>query len=197
MADVDGDGASDDVHVAMDDAGGEGCAAFLVVERADGETVAAPVWEIGAQGGLPAPRINGFVDIDGRPGVEVLVDEAAGASTQFIGAFVYLDDDFQRITVEGGVEGTVGVPGASDLFPYGGSVGHFEMVDCAGERVVVASATPSDEPGAAEGGIYEYRRRFYSFDGATLEKEDTEVHEVPVTGFGRFEEFGGSPFGNC
>lgn len=196
-ADVDGDGVSDDIHIALDGAGGEGCAAFLVVETGAGATVAAPIWEVGAQGGLPAPRINTFIDIDDRAGTEVIVDEAAGASTQFVGAFVYLDDDLNRVTVEDGVGTEAEVGGASGLFPYGGSVGHLSMVDCTGQGVVIATATPSTEPGAAEEGIYEYRRRFYSFDGSVLVKEDTEIHELPTTGFNRFPEYGGSPFGNC
>jgi hypothetical protein len=196
-ADVDGDGVSDDIHIALDGAGGEGCAAFLVIETGAGATVAAPAWEVGAQGGLPAPRINTFIDIDERAGAEVLVDEAAGASTQFVGAFMYLDEDLHRVTVEDGIGAEAEIGGASDLFPYGGSVGHLSMVDCTGEGVVIATATPSTEPGAAEEGIYEYRRRIYSFDGSVLVKEDTEVHDVPTTGFNRFPEYGGSPFGNC
>ena len=196
-ADVDGDGVSDDIHIALDDAGGEGCAAFLVIETATGATVAAPVWEIGEQGGLAAPRINTFVDIDERAGSEVLVDEASGASTQFVGAFMYLDDDLRRVTVEGGIGTEAEVGGAPGLFPYGGSVGHLSMVDCTGQGVVIATATPSTEPDAAEEGVYEYRRRIYSVDGSVLVKEDTEIHEVSTTGFNRFPEFGGSPFGNC
>lgn len=194
-ADIDGDGAADDIHVALDEAGGEGCAAFVVVELASGTVDAAPVWQVGSQGGLPAPRIYGFVDIDGAGGEEILVDEAAGASTQFVGAFIYTDDVFQRVTVSGGLDST-SAPGTESLFPYGGSVGHVEAVDCASPgTVVVSTATPgSTQDGQS---LYEIERRFYSFDGARLEREDVETHQVPIARLSRFPEYTSSPFGSC
>ena len=169
--------------------------AFIVVELGNVTVVAAPVWEVGAEGGLPQPRIHGFIDIDGRPGTEVLVDEAAGASTQFVGAFAAVEEDLERVTAEGGV-----APGAgpvADLFPYGGSVGHIEAVDCTTDGIVVSTATPSGSSADAGSVAYEVERRFFSFDGVDLEEEDVETETVPIEELNRFPEYESSPFGNC
>lgn len=194
-ADVDGDGAADDIHLAMDEAGGEGCAAFVVVELASSSVDAAPVWQVGSQGGLPAPRIQGFVDINDAGGEEIVVDEAVGASTQFVGAFIYTDGALQRVTISGGLEST-SAPGTESLFPYGGSAGHVEAVDCASPgTVVISAATPAS---TQEGqGVYEIERRFYSFDGAVLERDDVETQQVPIARLSRFPEYASSPFGSC
>ena len=195
--DVDGDGAPDEVKLASDPQGTTGCIAFVAVETATGDLAAAPVWELGTEGGLPQPRVHGFVDIDGRAGDEILVDEAAGASTQFVGAFVYLDGSLRRVTVEGGLDGAPGSQ-AGDLFPYGGSVGHIEAVDCIGEgSIVISSATPSSDLGDAEQRLYEIERRVYAFNGAILEREDMQTHRVPIDELDRFPEYSSSPFGSC
>lgn len=194
-ADVDGDGVQDEVGLATDPAGPEGCATFVVV-RIGGVTVtSAPVWEVGAEGGLPQPRIHGFTNIDGRPGAEVLIDEAAGASTQFVGAFVYIDEDLERITAKGGLAPEGGP--FDDLFPYGGSVGHIEAVDCTADGIVVSTAVPSG--GSAGGGsvVYEVERRLFTYDGAVLEEQETESEEVPIEDLDRFPEYSASPFGSC
>ena len=189
--DVDGDGISDRVHVAGDQAGTEGCSAFVVVETAAGID-AAPAWEIGSQGGLPAPRIHGFADLDGSGGDEVLVDEAAGASTQFVGAFIYTDDGLERVTVPGGV-GSELAPGAENLFAYGGSVGHLDAADCAGDgTIVISTATPSSEQG-----VYEIERRFFVFDGTDLERGEVKTERAPISRMSRFPEYSSSPFGSC
>lgn len=193
-ADVDGDGIEDAVRLSADPSGPDGCATFLVVELANVSVVSAPAWEIGSEGGLPQPRIHGFVDIDGNPGKEILIDEAAGASTQFVGAFVYVDGDLERVTVRGGIGSDVG---SSDLFPYGGSVGHVEAVDCTDEGIVVSSAAPGLDQADAARGIYEVERRFYSFDGSVLEKRRTETEDVPIDELNRFPEYSAAPFGSC
>ena len=196
-ADIDGDGASDEVHLALDPAGQTGCAAFVVVDTGGGAVAASAVWEIGSQGGLPAPRLNGFVDIDGRPGNEILVDEAAGASTQFVGAFMYLEGSLERITVGGAIGG--GAPaGGEDLFAYGGSVGHLSAVDCTSDdRVVISTATPGAARSDAEEGIYDVERRFFVFEGAQLQRTDTESEQVPIDQLNRYPEYRSSPFLSC
>jgi len=194
-ADVDGDGLQDRIRLAMDPAGPPGCAAFVVAALANGSVVAAPVWEIGPQGGLSQPDVLGVADIDGDSGREILVNEAAGASTQFVGAFVFLDGDLARVTVTGGFASEV--PGAADLFAYGGSVGHIEAVDCTAEGIVVSSAVPSDETAAGGEITYEVERRFFRFDGSVAERADVSVHTVTADELDRFREFGSAPFGTC
>lgn len=193
-ADVDGDGDLDTVALASDPAGPAGCSWFVVADIGD-SVVAEPVWEVGPESGLPQPQLRGLLDIDGQPGSEILVDEAAGASTQFVGAFVFVEGDLERVTAEGGI--AEGTGSFDDLFPFGGSVGHIEAVDCVGEQVVVSTATPSSDQDEMAEGIYEVERRFYEFDGATLERIDTERVDAPVDQLDRFPEFGTSPFVSC
>lgn len=195
-ADIDGDDVADRVSLAADPSGPEGCRTFLVIKLGSASTVAAPVWEIGSQGGLPQPRVHGFIDIDGRPGAEVVVDEAAGASTQFVGAFVLAGEELRRITIAGDPEPET-APGGSDLFPYGGSVGHLSAVDCTEDGVVISAATPGTEPGDAGTGNYDIERRFYTLDGSVLKKGDVEVHHVPIDQLERFREYAAGPFGSC
>ncbi len=192
--DVDGDGITDSVSLAFDPAAPEGCAAFVAVDFVEG-IAAAPVWEVGPEGGLPQPRLHGLTDIDGQPGDEVLVDEAAGASTQFVGAFAFVDGDLERITA---AEGITDQPGAfEDLFPYGGSVGHVEAAGCVGDRIVVSVATPSSEQDEASEGIYLVKRHIFVVEDAELEEVETDRAEVPIDQLDRFPEFSSSPFGNC
>jgi hypothetical protein len=132
------------------------------------------------------------VDIDGGAGEEILVDEAAGASTQFVGAFIYSDDALQRVTVSGGLD-QASAAGTENLFPYGGSVGHVEAVDCTSSGTVVVSTAM---PGSSQGS-YEIERRFYAFDGAVLKREDVESARVPIARLSRFPEYSSSPFGSC
>lgn len=194
-ADVDGDGIQDTVRLASDPTGPEGCTSFLVVDLGDVSIISAPVWEVGREGGLPQPRIHGFANIDGQPGDEILVDEAAGASTQFVGAFVHVDGDLERVTARGGVSPEAGP--FQDLFAYGGSVGHIEAVDCSTEGVVVSTAVPSGEAAGGGSVAYEVERRFFAFDGAVLEEEQSETKTVRIEELDRFPEYAAGPFGSC
>ena len=196
-ADLDGDGVEDTLRLAADPAGPEGCSNFVVAELGAGDVVSAPVWEIGPEGGLPEPQIHGVADLDGRPGAEIIVDEAAGASTQFVGAFMVVDGDLERITVRGGLDSATGA-GIEDLFPYGGSAGHIEAVDCAGDgRVVVSTGAPSSDQAEMAEGIYEVERRFFTFDDATLTLAETVRTELPIDELQEFPEYSASPFGSC
>ena len=193
-ADVDGDGIQDTVRLARDPAGLAGCLAFVVAELGNVTVVAAPTWEVGAEGGLSQPRINGFVDIDGGGGDEILIDEAAGASTQFVGAFAFVDGDLERVTAKGGIVPESGP--FAQLFPYGGSVGHVEGVDCTDEGVVVSSAVPA--VGGAGGAVrYEVERRFFTYEGTTLDEAEVETETVASGDLNRFPEFSAGPFGSC
>ena len=195
-ADVDGDEALDDVFIAADSSAPAECAAFIVARLATGETTSAPIWEIGRTGGLPQPRIHGMIDVDGVPGSEILVDEAAGASTQFVGVYVISDGDLVEVTVDGTLP-SGSVAETSDLFAYGGSVGHLDAVDCADEGIVVSSATPSSDQDEQAEGIYDVERHFYLFEGSKLEREDVVREKLPVDEIDSLPEFGGSLFGSC
>ena len=195
-ADVDGDGVQDDVAIAADPGGELGCQAFLVVETTSG-AYSAPVWESGTQGGLPQPSVHALVDLNNQPGDEIVVLEASGASTQFVGAFLFDDGALARISLQGGSTGSVSGP-TEDLFPYGGSVGHIEAVDCAPDgTVIVSSAVPGSSEEDLERGIYEIERRSFILKGTALEPEGTERERIPIDRLERFPEFAAGPFGSC
>ncbi|MEA2447540.1 MAG: hypothetical protein QOK47_1177 [Actinomycetota bacterium] len=187
-SDVDGDGSSDAVSIHLDTAGERGCQAFLVVEVDTGR-LSLPIWEVGPQGGLPQPTIKAIVDIDSDGSSEIVLDEALGASTQFVGLYALSDGGLTWVrsrTDQGG------------LFPYGGSVGHLEAVDCTNEgSLVVSAALPSPDRSAQARQIYDVRRRFFSLEDGQLVAENTETESLPIDDLERFPEYLSSPFGNC
>jgi len=194
--DIDGNGSDDPVRIYLDRSSDAGCRAFVVVETE--EVVASePIWEIGREGGLPQPRLNSLAQIDGRPGLEILVDELAGASTQFVGAFTFVDGALERIEpAEPGEDLWAGA--AQGVFPYGGSVGHVEAVDCVGDgEIVVSVALPGGTPRKVERGIYTVTRRFFEVSGTELLAMRTEEEEVAFEFGETYPEFGSSPFGGC
>jgi hypothetical protein len=185
--DVDGDGSPDEVSLAFDQKAARGCQAFLVVEGAD-ETRVLAIESFDPAFGLPQPRLNTLAEVDAVPGREVVVDLVTGASTQFVGLFTMTGGALARVVVEGDEFPT------DDLFPYGGSVGHLEASNCAGDAgmVVVSTATP-------RGDDYQVTRRFFSFEGSTprIEPSSTERERVALEDLGRFPEYESSPFGDC
>jgi hypothetical protein len=185
--DVDGNGSPDEVSLAFDDNAARGCQAFLIVEGPD-ETGVLAIESFDRAYGLPQPRLNTLAEVDSVPGGEVVVDLVAGASTQFVGLFTMTGGGLARVVVAGDE-----FP-ADDLFPYGGSVGHLEASNCAGDAgtVVISTATP-------RGDHYQVTRRFFSFEGSTprLEPTSTEREGVALEDLGQFPEYGSSPFGGC
>ena len=193
--DVDGDGIPENVLIALDPTAPVGCQAFLVVQILD-VVYSASIWEAGPQSGLTEPSIHSFADINGEPGAEILVVEAAGASTQFVGAFVLTDTALERITFDGASDSSV--PEAGDLFPYGGSVGHLEGVDCTDEgTIVVSSAVPGSTEEDLEGGVYNVERTFYRLEGEELHEESNTRDQVRIQRLEQFPEFAAGPFGSC
>jgi hypothetical protein len=189
IGDVDGEAAPDHVYLTVDQAGPEGCRAFVFVSGV--ATFAAPIQDWDPAAGLSSPTLNRLVQIDGRPGAEVVVNLAAGASTQFVGAWSGFGADLQRIVAEDRASDPS--TGGGSLFAFGGSVGHLEAVDCTtAADVVISSAIP-------KGARYQVERRFYTPEGASLNLEAAKT-EHPIVSADRindFPEFGASPFGTC
>lgn len=187
IGDVDGDATPERIYLAVDDTGSPGCQAFVVVS---GTAISsAPVADWDPAAGLPAPSLNRLVQIDGRPGAEVVVNLAAGASTQFVGVFSVAGGSFERLTTDRRADPSI----PADEFAFGGSVGHLDAVDCTTDGdVVVSSAVP-------KGARYQVERRFYSPRGAALDLDDakTQRPEVAASAIDRFPEFASSPFGSC
>lgn len=188
IGDVTGDATPDRVYLSLDEAAPPGCQAFVVVS----ETVSlvAPIEGWDPSGGLTSPRFEGLHQIDGRPGAEIVVHLAAGASTQFVGAFSATGGVIERLATTATEQSS---SGSNDLFAFGGSVGHLEAVDCTEDgRIVVSSAIPRGER-------YEVTRSFYAPAGATLEPSTpgTRRAVVALDQIEDFPEFAASPFGTC
>ena len=191
--DVDGDGFVDEIYVEVDPNMPPPCSGFIVVHTSTGN-LAATIWEMGSSGGLPEPRIHGLVDIDGDGALEVLVDEAAGASTQFVGAFTVDEGDLERLTP---AEKDAGPQEIAGLFGYGGSVGHLEGVGCSGGEVVTSTALPGTSQEDVADGIYDVTRRFFAIEGPTLKLVRTDKRRLPADQIDSLPEYSFGPFGNC
>jgi hypothetical protein len=192
QADVDGDGGEDVVAIYVDDPGEESCRAFLAVDESDITPV--PIWESASLGGPLEPTFNGAFDVDGDGDAEIVVNEAAGASTQFVGLFDVVDKALTRIPAPIS-------PGASagfGLFATGGSVGHIEAVDClAPGQIVVSIATPARERKAQKEGEYDLHRTLVSLSSGRVFDGGTEQQTLPIEDVLALPEFSGAPFGSC
>lgn len=176
--DVDADGAPDRVVIAP--AVGE-CPPVLVVVTAR-RALSVPIEEEVSGPGLP--RLMGLVEMGDGAGAEVVMVLAAGASTEFFGVYTAVDNELDRLRIRGPSR-------FGDLFPSGGSVGHMEASDCAGDgRVVISSAVPN-------GDRYLVERRFYDVDGGVLRRAGRGDRLVDLDALGSIPEFGSTPFGSC
>lgn len=185
--DVDGDGRTETVWLAIDDQAEAGCQVFLAV--GSGSVVrTTPVVQPELNLTLSPPSLVGLVPVDSEPGLEVVVDLVTGASTRFAGLFAVRGTDLRRIDFDG--PGSV----ASDLFAYGGSVTHLDGVDCARPRgtLVVTSATPRADR-------YAVVRRYYRVidGGAAPVPRRTEHHVVEPKALNRYPELVSPPFAGC
>ncbi len=190
-ADFDGDGELDEASLHLDLAGEQGCRAFVVVRGSEG-IVSVPVWGMDQAGGLSEPSLAFAAEVNGAEGAEIVVNEAAGASTQFVSVLTFSDGPPARITAH--PEGPERWTGEADgLFPSGGSVGHVEAVDCVEPgRIVVSQAIPAHDPE-----VYRVVRRFYELTGPAMSPDGVSRDRVPAVELGQVPEFVGSPFGSC
>ncbi|MFN2593450.1 MAG: hypothetical protein ABR579_01000 [Actinomycetota bacterium] len=185
--DVDGDGLSDRVQLALDRAAGPGCQAFLVVQTGSAIISGAiDAWSL--EGGLPQPRLHSVAQINGTGGDDVIVDVAAGASSQFVSVLADVDGALAPLAFEKNAPG-----GFKDMFAYGGSVGHVDGADCAPDGGVVVSSA------VAGGTGYRVTRLFFTVHGATLKADPSrnQTSSAPLDGLARFPEFPAAPFGTC
>jgi hypothetical protein len=183
--DVDGDDADDTVILVLDQSGDEGCQAFIIVESAAG-TSSAPIVQEGMSLDVGFPALVSLVDIDGEPGLDIVMNMIAGASTQFAGVYTAGGGNPERLTFDQPTE-------FGNLFPTGGSVGHMEATDCVGPGAIIISvATPKGD------GYKVTRTAYVVVEGKlTPQEEGASTQRIPATGFDRFPEFQASPFGSC
>jgi hypothetical protein len=186
--DVDGDGKPDTVRIALDPSGANGCRAFVVVRLARGSTLTAPIPQWEPTPVLPAPHLNSLARIDSVPGDEVVIDVAAGASTQFEGVYTYSAPGLAPVTA-------TGTP-FDGLFAYGGSVGHLDGEACTPRGSIVIS-------GATERGVspvrYKVVRRFFRPGAGVLiyRPSRTQRKVLRLRTLQRLPEFSGAPFAGC
>lgn len=184
--DIDGDGAVDQIQIAIDRAAEQGCQAFLLAATQSGE-VSGPIAAWSLEGGLPQPRLHSVAQVNGSGGDEVIVDVAQGASTQFVSVLTDVGGAFFPLTLP-----KTAPTSQHDVFAYGGSVGHLDAPDCADGEIVVSFAVP-------QGNVYRVTRRFYTVEDAALRSDESRdrTSTAPFNGLGRFPEFSTAPFGNC
>ena len=183
-ADMDGDGEQESVSVAKDQLGIAGCKGFLVVDYGD-EVISIPVEDtLEIEFGLP--DIVGFGEIDPFPGVDAMVRVNQGASTSFLAVYSAGSGSLVKVPFVDG-------PHPDGTFPYGGSVGHLDGVDCAGVGLVVSSSA------VPEGDGYKVSRSFYVQGDAAMEFDDSLNEEtvVSVEDLESLPEFAGEPFDTC
>lgn len=195
--DVDGDGSEDTIYLVADEQAEPRCRSFLVIDTG-ARSMSAAVDPSGAARALASPSLRLTAPINDAPGDEIVVNIESGASTEFVGIFTATSEGLARVEVEGKPPGPFAQELTRDaLFPFGGSVGHMEAVDCAQEDgfVVLSAAIPSGSAAM----VYDVERRFFRAEGATLtlvpeltekrEMRNHDVHDLP--------EFASSPFGSC
>jgi hypothetical protein len=186
-ADVDGDGAPDQIQIALDRSARPGCQAFLVAQT-QSAVLSGVISSWSLEGGLPQPRLHSGAQINGTGGEEIVVDVATGASSQFASAYADVDESFLPLSFDKEAPG-----GFKDMFAYGGSVGHVDAADCAPDGGVVVSSA------VAGGSSYRVTRRFFTVHEATLKADPSrdQTTTASFNGLSRFPEFPAAPFGSC
>jgi hypothetical protein len=185
--DVTGDGEADDVFIAVDEGADFGCRALLFVASGD-RISAAPLDVEGTDPRLGLPALAGIKQVSGEGGGDVIVDMAAGASTQFAGVFVFAEGNLEQIQIEGSQ------PPVENLFAHGGGVAQLSAADCMDDDAVLVSTA------VAEGRRYRVDRHTYEFDDGVLARDPTkdETQRVTLGSVPRsFPEFAGPPFSSC
>lgn len=185
--DVDGDGLSDQVQLALDRGASLGCQAFIIVQTGS-STISGAIDAWSLEGGLPQPRLHSVAQINATGGDDVIVDVAVGASSQFVSVLVDVDGALAPLSFDKNPP-----EGFRDMFAYGGSVGHVDGADCAPDGGVVVSSAVAADNG------YRVTRRFFTVHGATMKADPSrdQTSSAPLDGLARFPEFPAAPFGTC
>jgi hypothetical protein len=186
QGDVDGDGGEDSVYLAEDPGAAPECKLFVLVSTTQTTHQASIRHSEIFESGISQPRLNTVAQIDGRAGLEVVIDLISGASTVFAGVFTMGGGELVQVKSD--------TPGMAvgDLFAYGGSVGHLDGVDCSSTGVVASTAVARDDS-------YRVKRYFLvpREDELIVDRGLTEKAVIALEDLDRFPEFVRSPFGSC
>ncbi|MEA2508155.1 MAG: hypothetical protein QOG21_237 [Actinomycetota bacterium] len=118
----------------------------------------------------------------------MVVDVAAGASTQFEGVYTYSAGTLVPVTIKG-------TP-FTGLFAYGGSVGHLDGEACNRRGTVVISGALAK---GSLGTRYKVVRRFFRPGTGVLKYRPrrTQRKTLSPAALQRLREFSGAPFAGC
>lgn len=149
--DIDGDGKTETVFVAVSRESPLRCRYFVVAHRQGSERIAAlggtairPNFR--TQSGSRWPYLSALADIDRRAGLEILVTLDGGAAVQEVGVWTAHGRGLRHMPIEGA--------GSNDLFPYGGSGSGLAVVDCLrGPRSGEVIATYAERDGLEHGSL--------------------------------------------
>jgi hypothetical protein len=162
--DVDGDGRPERIGV---DRRGTSCRFRHTVRSPRGE-LEAQLSETACMGGLP--RVKDVAAVDRRPGQEIIVDVWRGASTEFAALWTVRRSSLQQLRFQECCNGS---------FPYHGSVGHDDRVDCvAGKPGVIVSSSARVVASRGTRERLAVARSFYRISGSTLTKIRSERHRI-------------------
>lgn len=160
-----------------------GTAAWLVVRFADHSTARRLVSE---DLDVEQTFVNGLAALDRRPGLAIVVTVHEGASTAF----------GQLFRIESGALRRIPVPGtAGGEFAYEGSVGHFNVIDCARKRSGMIWVSGYGLDGSSR---YIQERALYRLAADKLVAVRHERSRPGLSDAGRFPEFAEpQPFPRC
>ncbi len=184
--DLDGDGGIDRVEVLTDEARPEGCRYVLRVQTSGASALVAAIAPLAWPGTAPEPLM--VAEIDGRPGLEVVVELSPAAVYRPGAVFTLLDGGLARMELRG--------TDPADLFPLDDEFP--AGVDCTTNAGAIVVTTGVFADGGADDGRWEITRTTYRARGTSFQPAATETHVVEVgTETERWPELAGEPFRGC
>lgn len=184
-ADVDGDGATDQVVIAVDKNGEPGCRTFLGVRTAAGTTYSTAMPDATPEP-LPFPaEVIGVPQLGDAPGAEIVVDTHARADGAYAQLYTLTDSGLRLVSVPGTEDDSFLVEGGGVTAPYGAG--------CRSNGDLLLSNA------AARGRDFEVTQRVYSLRGDRLvEMQPPSTSEVSGNDLIRqFPEFASPHFAAC
>lgn len=191
--DVSGDGTSVRVSLIADDTRPPECRYFLLVEHPELGYLVAPVPPV--EGVPSVPAILMTAEIDGEPGLEIVVD-IGGPGPPHRAGFVF--SMFRGGLVSMPLGGPIG-RGPTLSLPYLWLSGEFAIgIDCAGEPGTIVTTEGSFANGGNDDSRVDITRIFYRAREAVFQRFDSETFTVDVgEERERWPETADDPFRSC
>jgi hypothetical protein len=188
--DIDGDGSAERVTVNGDDDKPERCRYMIVVESADGQKVGDVLARLPWQGWFGVdPQPLALAQIDGRPGLEVVIDITPMAVYRPGAVYTMGGGELESMRLGGRRYGEL-FP-IYDEFPAGS--------DCIEESGTIVVSDSNLADGGADDSHWDVTRTFYQANGTLFERVDREeyVVEVGPPSQLQFPELRGKAFISC